>query len=122
MNIQLVTYAKTFNLGNYSSERIGVEVALNEGEDAKQALDTARELVEEYHQSCNDYPMQSGVTMVADNQTIPNVQVEMPKQKSLIDDIESCTELKVLESYRLIAKAKPELQKAYNCKLQSLKK
>ena len=49
MNIKTVYYQKTFNLGNYNSERIGIEVALNEGENAEDALNTARNLVEEYH-------------------------------------------------------------------------
>ena len=49
MHIQTINYTRTFNLGNYSSEKIGVEFALNEGESANKALDYARELVEQYH-------------------------------------------------------------------------
>ena len=49
MHIQTVNYTRTFNLGNYSSEKIGVEFSLNQGESANKALDIARELVEEYH-------------------------------------------------------------------------
>ena len=49
MHIQTINYTRTFNLGNYSSEKIGVEFALNQGESATKALDVARDLVEEYH-------------------------------------------------------------------------
>ena len=49
MHIQTINYTRTFNLGNYSSEKIGVEFALNPGESADKALDNARQLVEEYH-------------------------------------------------------------------------
>ena len=49
MHIQVINYQRTFNLGNYASEKIGVEVAINAGEDAKEALETAKSLVEEYH-------------------------------------------------------------------------
>ena len=49
MHIQTINYTRTFNLGNYSSEKIGVEFALNQGDSAGKALDAARELVEEYH-------------------------------------------------------------------------
>jgi hypothetical protein len=49
MHIQVINYQRTFNLGNYASEKIGVEVAINAGEDAKEALETAKLLVEEYH-------------------------------------------------------------------------
>lgn len=40
----------------------------------------------------------------------------------LVADINSCTELKVLESYKILAKTKPELQEAYNLKLKELSK
>lgn len=49
MHIQVINYQRTFNLGNYASEKIGVEVAINAGEDAKEALEAAKSLVEEYH-------------------------------------------------------------------------
>ena len=49
MHIQTINYTRTFNLGNYSSEKIGVEFSLNQGESANKALDIARDLVEEYH-------------------------------------------------------------------------
>ena len=39
MHIQTINYTRTFNLGNYSSEKIGVEFALNPGESADKALD-----------------------------------------------------------------------------------
>jgi hypothetical protein len=39
---------------------------------------------------------------------------------ALIADIYSCTEIKVLESYRIMAKSKPELQAAYDQHLESL--
>ena len=48
MHIQTIVYQRTFNLGNYSSEKIGVEFAINQGESANKALDIARDLVEEY--------------------------------------------------------------------------
>lgn len=117
MMIERVSYQKTFNLGNYSSERIGVDIVLNEGEDAKLALSEASKLVHEYHkESAAQNPTQSTVDIVP--------EIRLDKQSlasSLIRDINSCTELKVLESYRLIVKGKPELQTAYDTKLNQLK-
>ena len=49
MHIAKVNYQKTFNLGNYQSEKIGIEMELNQGESASKALDVCKELVEEYH-------------------------------------------------------------------------
>lgn len=39
---------------------------------------------------------------------------------ALIADIYSTTELKVLESYRIMAKTKPELQAAYDQQMKKL--
>jgi len=121
MNITSVSYVKLFPLGMYINEKIGVEVSLEAGEDAMLALDTARNLVHEYHEKNNPIPF-AGVTAIADNPTIPNVQVDKEPPKSLVEQIESCTELKVLESYRLIAKTNPECQTAYDNKLKELQK
>ena len=47
MNIERISYQKTFNLGYYSSERIGADVLINPGEDAMQGIELARQLVTE---------------------------------------------------------------------------
>jgi len=119
MTINQVSYQKTFNLGNYSSERIGVEMVLNEGEDAKEALNTAKELVEEYHKD-NDrqaedfFPMAQSYPI----SELPVIQVD--KGPSLEDQIRSCTELKVLKIYESFTKGNPILQEAYNQTMKSL--
>jgi hypothetical protein len=46
------------------------------------------------------------------------VQVEKPK--SLVDDIRSCGDLKVLESYKLIVKNNATLRQVYNERLEQL--
>lgn len=45
MNITLVRYERVHNLGNYESERIGVEVVVNEGESPDEAVEAARTFV-----------------------------------------------------------------------------
>ena len=112
MEIKMVSYQEIFNLGNYCSQRIGVEVSVNPGEDAKQALEVARNLVHEYHQQTAPEEIQRG-TVVRDLE--PSLE-EMP----LIDQIRSCKELKVLESYKLIVRNDEELNNAYRTKLIEL--
>lgn len=127
MTITTVSYQKTYNLGNYSSERIGVEVSINEGENAMEALDTAKKLCQEFHDKNNPEPFVSGETIIqpASTEPIPEIKVdkrtakEIQEQK-LISDINSCTEIKVLESYRLIAKSNEKLQTAYDLKMEQL--
>ena len=118
MHINQISYVKTFNLGNYSSEKIGVEIAINEGEDAKKALDTARNLVEEYHQSLN-YPTPH-IEERTISTPIPDIQIEKPEISTLEAQIMSCTEFKVLETYYFIVKNKPELQTVYDIKKKQL--
>lgn len=49
MHVSKVTYSQLFPLSAYLNERVGVEVDLNPGEDAKEALETAKKLCEEFH-------------------------------------------------------------------------
>lgn len=126
MHIILVTYTKTYNLGNYSSEKIGVEITLNEGEDAKESLATAKALVEEYHrQSLAEYPMphieeiEIPIISKATKELLKDdLQIREP---TLEEQIMSCEEIKVLESYKFIAKKDPQLQLAYDKKMYILK-
>lgn len=126
MHISLVNYTKTFNLGNYSSEKIGVEITLNEGDDAKESLATAKALVEEYHrQSLAEYPMQHieeieiPIISKATKELLKDdLQIREP---TLEEQIMSCEEIDVLKSYVHIAKRDPQLQLAYDKKMYILK-
>lgn len=53
MKIKTINYSKIFATSSYLNERIGVEVELNDGEDAKQALQAAKELATEFHRESN---------------------------------------------------------------------
>jgi hypothetical protein len=115
MTIDRISYQKTFNLGNYSSERIGVDMVLNEGEDAKFALSECKKLVEEYHRESEaEYPHQC-----IEERIIP---VNKSTAEHLADEINSCKEVKVLESYKLIVKNDSGLQLLYDSKHKSLTK
>jgi hypothetical protein len=46
MRVVNLTYERTFNLGNYQSEKIGVEVALDSNDNANEALERAKKFVE----------------------------------------------------------------------------
>jgi hypothetical protein len=126
MHIQTVNYTRTFNLGNYSSEKIGVEFALNEGESANKALDYARELVEEYHaenvkrlKELRDFCGIGDSYQEEINERIPtqSKQTLVEKTKSFIDICKTKEELKAWE---LMSKSNPELLQHYNNKLKTL--
>ncbi len=127
MNITSVSYVKLFPLGMYINEKIGVEVSLEAGEDAMLALDTARNLVHEYHEKNNPTPY-SGISVVADNVPVPEVQINEPpavkqtKEERQKADIASSPDVKTLESYRLIVKKYPYLQEVYDETMKKLTK
>jgi hypothetical protein len=133
MHIQTVSYTRTFNLGNYSSEKIGVEFSLNQGESANKALDIARELVEQYHaenlkrqkdlydESIGDelYRAIGSTGTCGKSEAIPTQsrQTLAEKTKSFID---SCKTKEELKAWELMCKSKPELLEHYNNKLNTL--
>ena len=122
MHIQTVNYTRTFNLGNYSSEKIGVEFAINQGESANKALDIARELVEDYHKQ--------NVVRLKDlgyfnNEQITEEVIPSQSKKSLAEKtkefIDACNTIEELRAWELMAKSNSEILEHYNNKLKTIK-
>ena len=133
MQITTVNYTRTFNLGNYSSEKIGVELSINEGESANQALDVARDLVEQYHaenvkRQKELYDESIGDSLyraIGSNQTYDKSEVIPTQSKQTLAEktkqfIDSCKTKEELKAWELMSKSNPELLKHYNNKLKSL--
>jgi hypothetical protein len=122
MHIQTIIYQRTFNLGNYSSEKIGVEFAINQGESANKALDIARELVEDYHKQ--------NVAKLKDlgyfnNEQITEEVIPTQSKKSLAEKtkefIDACKTIEELRAWELMAKSNSEILEHYNNKLKNIK-
>ena len=121
MHIQTIIYQRTFNLGNYSSEKIGVEFAINQGESANKALDIARELVEDYHKQ--------NVAKLKDlgyfnNEQITEEVIPTQSKKSLAEKtkefIDACKTEEELRAWELMSKSNSELLQHYNNNLNLL--
>ena len=67
MEIQNVIYHKTFNLGNYSNEKIGIEIKLGPGEDPLDAFAEAKKIVEKSHKFFQDQPAYERATRMKEN-------------------------------------------------------
>ena len=123
MHIQTIHYTRTFNLGNYSSEKIGVEFALNPGESADKALDNARQLVEEYHKKSVKQIEEAGLYFEQDEPIVEKV-IPTQSKKTLTERtkefIDSCTTKQELKAWELMCKNNPELLEYYNNKLNNL--
>lgn len=121
MHIQTINYTRTFNLGNYSSEKIGVEFSLNQGESATKALDIARDLVEEYHKQNVIRLKELGYFY---DEQVPEDVIPTQSKKTLAEKtkefIDSCKTKEELKAWELMSKSNPELLKHYNNKLNTL--
>lgn len=122
----MVNYIKTFNLGNYMSEKIGVEVKVEVGEDAKSALDIAKQLVEEYHKESNAGVLETMFPATTPIEQLPVIHTNAGPTKdelrepTLEEQIMSCESVKVLESYKLMVKKDTVLQLAYDKRMYIL--
>lgn len=132
MPITTVNYQKTYNLGNYSSEKIGIEISLNEGQDPKEALHEAKKLADEFHTNTNKeiYPKNADSVPININKADPVIKQQEASSTKLLSKeekqkqlIESCTSMDGndgLLSYKLLVKSYPHLQDTYDNKLKEL--
>ena len=119
MNIDRLTYSKLFPTGSYSNERIEVSCSLSDNEDIIQVYSELHNMVKDLHFSQNKelYEQMGVIEKIVEQSGSP-----LNKTEELIRDINSCKELKVLQSYRLIVKNNPQLKEAYEIKLIELNK
>lgn len=121
MYIEKVNYQRTFNLGNYSSEKIGVEMVVNTGENAKEALEHCKKLVEEYHEDNVKRLKELGYF---DNEVVETVQIQNKKSsiETAKDLIKKCTTYEELKTWEMMSRNNPELNILYNNKVIELSK
>lgn len=118
MKVDRISYQKAFAYGPYLQEKIGAEAIIEPGEDRDKAMQQLQEWINSRATS-PDYE---------NHEDIPGeitVDKEQPVDKRLsviIQDIGTCGDLKVLETYKFIVKTNEELQKAYDKKKAELQK
>ena len=112
MKITEITYNRTFNLGNYNSERIGVKFDINDGESASEALELAKQLVEETHK--NNYPNLVVEPIV--EQVLSKEEITEGNIKAIMD----CKTLEELETCKLLCKQGKDEFHAFNVRKKEL--
>lgn len=115
MTPTLITYQRVFPLGSYSTERIGLEATLDEGENPETALSRLKIMVEELHQET----LKSLSTDDFRGTHVRNV-VEEPVDSvnKVLEAIRLCNEIEgngefSLRTYWLISKGNLVLSQAY---------
>src|SRR3990172_7780362 len=97
MKITTVKYEKLFPTGSYLNERIGMEATLDDEEDEHKVLQLLKNLVENFHVKSNP---QLADTITA---PVPEMQVDRGLPNfALENDMNTCTEIKVLETYKFL--------------------
>lgn len=98
MKFTKVTYSKLYPLQQFSNEKIGVELEIQEGESPLAALEEAKKLVEEFYQQNIKLEEQKQVT---------NIKEELPKsQKGVIEQILGCKTEKELSEWEIYVNSK----------------
>lgn len=127
MKTTKVTYLKTFPLGQFINEKIGIEIELNEGDDIQSALAFARSECELNHKANNAHLYKDQETMAEQEPVViwgePLRKTEPQKlsQKELIiSEINKCQSQKQLKEWNLLASKYPETKELYDLKLKQL--
>lgn len=119
MNLTKIYFQKNYPVADFQYEHYGVEIQLNEGDDINKAFDEAREITRQQWLR-NAHQFEDSIHVIEPPVIAPTKEPE--PELTLEDQINSCTEKKVLESYRLIVKGNKELQKIYDSKIKKLSK
>ena len=117
----------------YRRKKIGIGVTLKEGESLTDATLQAEQFISEYITKNTIYPehshqeeyyvsptalpiIQRDFTTSFDGEKLPDL-----REPTLEEQIVSCDDIKVLESYKFIAKKDPKLQLEYDKRMYILK-
>lgn len=130
MTITSINYKRTYNLGNYSSESIGLDADLELGENPETAMASLKKQVEELHRQNNPqlwentpiptkFPEGYVYDKSKESFTLTKAE-EQSEPKSLAQQIKTCTDLKVLESYKLLIQKDEQAKAAYLEMLEKL--
>lgn len=126
MKIDRITYQKIFPTGMmYLNHKIGIEIQLDSDDSPDEAFEVAKKTVEQWNLESNPGMATAMEYMKHEVPVLGTKQVEKDSKESatqrIIDQINQCPDIVVLESFKLIAKSNPEIQIAYDNKLKTFK-
>lgn len=117
MKIKEVVYSKTFGMPQSKDpfEKIMLVGELEEGETPRQALYALRKEAHEFHYESNKAAeKQNGI------QTQPVKEEQISPEARIIAQIYGASDLKVLESFKLLSRNNKTIEAAYNQRLNQL--
>ena len=113
MKVDRTKYTAHYENGIVVAQWISVEMALDtaNGESPLEALDRSQELVQQWYKSKN-LPFETNAVPPGPP---PVIQIKPEDRETGLtsETLLSCSDIKILEAYRLMVKGKPELERAY---------
>lgn len=123
MIIDRIKYGKSYQIGLSMWERVDMEASIEAHESANSCMGNLKKEVDFAHRAMNPQLYPTGKEPLVSNFELPQVQVEKEietTESAIIKDIKTVTDMKVLDSYRFIAKKYPSIQGAINQKEKQL--
>lgn len=115
MIIDRISYQRVFAIGNYVTERIGLEASIDENDNPEVELSHLKQMVNELHSATIATLEEFRGTKVRDV-----VEEPVDKIERLIGEINKCTSIPVLETFKLLITNNPETKEAYDKKYLEL--
>ena len=111
MKITKIGYSKTYQIGLANFEKLWLEADVTEGDDIRQCQYALKKQVESFHFESNK---------AAEKQAQEAKEEPKTQEARIIAQIYGATDLKVLESFSLLAKNNKLIEAAYNHRLKEL--
>lgn len=108
--MKTIIFQKSFVIGPYLQEKIGFEIIVEDGEDPEKLLKDARELSNKMNIDGNPH------LVIQEPTSVKEISMDLGEA------IASCTDLKALESYRLLAARNTLHKEIYDEKYSELSK
>ena len=116
MKLDKISYRRLFPTGAYANESIELSGTLDPLEDVMQAYSELHKMAQELHFSKNkEFYEQMGT-----QERVIEKDKPLSTRDAVINGIQTCTEVKVLESYKLLCGVDTELKHIYETKLKEL--
>lgn len=113
MRFQDVSWKENFEVGDHKHIHIGTSIIVNELGDPDLALSEAKNFVHEQFKKRYPYLSES-IPQTTIPSTIPDIQITKEEPASLEEMIKSCTSLRQIEEYQLMAKSNPRIKELYD--------
>lgn len=120
MPITSVSYQRTYTVGPYMTEKIGVEASVDEGQDPKFVLAELKKLTDEVHEANNPHLQQTDAPLPPEPAVLPEIKVDRPPVDMILDGIMNAKDGSDLSGYKLLIKNNQKWTDAYQKRAKEL--